>query len=236
MLDSRKSQTPSKLAKLFGGKSTSFPFVSYVFMKRLSCVDTKVCFVDASPLWRPTERSTKRLAEALSVTYGYREEKVVTRETCKLSSVSLISRFLYIIRTSLNVHAITKWFDRSSYINSTFERSTFMPLCRKEKQNERIFLCFGHFWFRGFQAFLSLRFYFNFMSRITKEILIGRAQRRKQHQKYFYNFNFYGLVRSLYGAARQRQWKSDCSRWTTESNWQLLNQSCDDDFCNKNEK
>lgn len=104
----------------------------------------------------------------------------------------------------------------------------------KKIKTKEFFFVLVTFCFAVSKLFFRSFSFFQFHVENNEEILIGRAQRRKQLQKYFYNFNFYGLLHSL--KTWSRQGKSDCSRWTTESNWQLLNQSCDDDFCNKTKK
>lgn len=115
-------------------------------------------------------------------------------------------------RTSSNVHACAMWFYSSSYWRSASKV--------EEKSWSKKFSLFWSFFVSRFPS-LYFPLQFVFVS-CNEKILISITQQKKATPKNNWN----NLLLAAGG-------KFDCSRRTTEGNWQLLNQSCDDDFVMK---
>lgn len=115
------------------------------------------------------------------------------------TNVQIEPLLFHFLRTSFIVHALLKCFERSSFKKTRCLRAR----SKKSKRKGTLFVLVS-FAICGFQVFFA-----------EGPSALDSYQHRTTNNTKLYN-------------SLSEGWKSDCSPWATESNWQLLNQSCDD--------
>lgn len=117
------------------------------------------------------------------------------------TNVQIEPLLFHFLRTSFIVHAWPKCYERSS-----FKKTRCFRERSKKSKRKRTSFCFGQRCYSRFPSFYCRAIGVRFLSATNHK-----------HQ----------TLPTLTSHCR-RAGKCDCSPWATESNWQLLNQSCDD--------